>query len=370
MNVHSYDSLYENMKNYMSSNQKKVTDYNEGSIISTIFEAVARSLERAYIDVRNGYSNNLKQIPYELFNFKKKEGAYSTGSVTFSRATPINKKTIIPIGTIISDGEHKFRTTGMGEIKIGDKDSNDVPVTAEETGLNNNVDANTITVIESILSDDIVAVNNKNRTTGGTDTETDVQLEERFKQFINGLQGTNIYGFKSSILSIKGIRSVAIVEHHPAKQNIYNATVYVDDGTGILTPELKQSVEDTINGKDNSVYPGCRAAGIQVLVASAEPVNVKLSVKVLVYRTDEETARADVKDAMVEEINGLTIGKDIEIFKLINRLSQIGYVKNVTKINIIHGEEVQPTDFEILENQIARITADAIEVEVGQYEVK
>ena len=72
MNVETYGNILNRMKNHMIAGQNKITDFNKGSIIMTIFESVARPMEQAYIDTRNGYMNNLRAIAYSVFDFEKK----------------------------------------------------------------------------------------------------------------------------------------------------------------------------------------------------------------------------------------------------------------------------------------------------------
>lgn len=364
MNTQSYNQIYDKMKNNMIANQETLTDFNEGSMISTMFESIARIGERFYIETRNGYSNNLKAIPYSIFNFKRKEGAKAAAIVKFKRSVPIGTKTIIPIGTQVSNGTYFFYTTSVGSINADELESNSISVVADKVGIAYNVPANSITTIESAVSSDIVSVNNDTRASGGTDRETDLQMLSRFKIYINGLQGTNNYGFKSAVLSIEGVRSVSIVEQFPPLYNIFNAIVYVDDGTGNLSNELKLKIEDTINGNDTQVKPGCRATGMQVLVMPAKPVNIKINVEVKVYRTDEDTAKFDVKESLVEEINSLSIGENVIISSLILKLRRISYVRDVPYLAIVDGEGTKTTNLDLNEDQIARISADDIEVTV------
>lgn len=347
MITQTFEEIYNTAKNYVIANQSKITDFNDGSIISTIFEAFARILERFYIDTRNGYSENLNAIPQSVFDFKKKEGTKATAKVIFSRDVASTQKTIIPVGTKVASGNFIFITTTVGSILANEINSNQIPVEAQSVGIDYNVAANTITSIESILPSDIKTVNNPVKASGGTSEETKSELLARFKTFINGLQGTNIYGVKSRVLSLSGVRSVSVDEHFPLENDIYNATVYVDDGTGGLTPELKQQVEDVINGDDTSVNQGARAAGINIRVLNATAVPITVTCTVSVYRVDNETATFDIRNAIEEEINGLGINENVVITDLILRLRRISYVKDC-KITL-------PTDnVEIGINQIAR----------------
>lgn len=344
---YNFQEIYDRAKNYLIANQDKITDFNDGSVISTLIETFARILERFYIDTRNGYASNLNSIAQTVFDFEKKQGQKATGKVVFSRATPSSQITVIPIGTKVSSGSFMFVTTQQGSILSGEVNSNEIPVQATEIGLPYNVAANTITSLDSLLPADIVSVNNPNKCTGGTNTETESELLARFKQYINGLQGTNIYGLKSKVLGLSGVRSVSVDEHFPMLDDFYNATVYVDDGTGGMTPELELAVNDVINGDDTEVNQGARAAGIniRVLAATAVPVNVKC--RVSIYRVEDATAMFEIRNAIEEQINGLGINENVTITDLILRLRRLSYVKDC--------EITEPSaNIEIGINQIAR----------------
>lgn len=352
MNVQSYESLLSEMIKYMQANQDKLTDFNEGSIVRTMFEAIARNLESFYIDGRNGYQNNLKAIPYAVFGFTKKSGSKATANVIFSRAEPLNEESSIPIGTQISADGLVFYTTISGKINSGEINSDPISVEAAEIGTEYNVNGGTITTIDSALSSDIISVNNPLRASSGTDDEKDSEMLARFKTYINGLQGTNTYGLKSSILSIPDVRSCSIHENFPAKDFIYNFDVFIDDGTGSITEELKQKVIDVIEGEDTSSNPGCRAAGINCQVSAASPVSVNISLTCKVYRTEEATAMYDIKNAIQEEINSLGINEDVILTSIIMRLRRISYIKDVS--NIVLSGAASSGNVEIGDSQIAR----------------
>lgn len=334
MNTQSYDDIYNKAKNLMIANQDKITDFNKGSVVATIFETMARILERVYVDVRNGYANNLKATPESIFDFKKKAGQKATAKVVFSRSVAIPEQSVINVGTKVSSGNYVFETTQLGTIAENETDSDPISVQAVDIGLDYNVPANSINTIESVLSSDIVSVSNSLKATGGTNEETETEMLARFKTYINGLQGTNPYGLKSAVLAIEGVRSVSIDEHYPPENNIYNATVYIDDGTGGLTTELKDKIEMVINGDDTSVYPGQRACGLNIRVLPATVVNINIEVTCDIYRTEEATAMFDINQALQEEINGLEIGDDVVLTSLILRLRRISYIKDVSNLTI------------------------------------
>lgn len=350
MNTKNYNTLLDEMKESAIAGGSGITDFNSGSNIMTIFEAVARPMEQAYIDTRNGYTNNLRAIPYSVFDFKQKPGQRATVQVNFTRNAALTSVSTIPSGTRISNGSLFFITTSAATIGVGQTVSNNVGAVAEDIGLKYNVNENTITTIESNLSAEIVSVTNPYQAVGGTDAETQTQMLRRFKYFINGLQGSNRYGIMAGVLGVEGVRSVSIDEHFPPKQDIYNFTVYVDDGTGSMTPTLKNAIEDLINGTDTEENPGLRAAGTNVEVTTATPVNIPITVTATIYRVEEARVRNEITTKLQEYINGLGIHENVILSSIIVLLKQIPGITDISGLTIDGG-----TDNKIIAvNQIAR----------------
>lgn len=359
MNAETYNSILERMKNHMIAGQSKISDFNAGSMIMTLFESVARPLEQAYIDTRNGYMNNLRAVAYSVFDFEKKGGTNASVNVVFSRVNASSASVTVPSGTKISDGSYTFITTERAIIAANATESNAVSATAENTGTDYNLAANTITTIESVVPSEVVEVTNPAKAYGGADSESDTEMLARFKNYINGLQGTNYYGLKSGVLGIDGVRSVGIAEHFPPKNNIYNVTVYVDDGTGNLTDTLKETIETKINGEQTSENPGLRAAGIQVDVMSATNVPITVSVTCKTYRTEDALAISEIKQAIEQAINGLGINEKVVWTDIILALRRISYVKDVSNL-LINGAS---DNISINIDQIARFESANVTVE-------
>ena len=350
MDIKNYDTLLTEMKESAIANGSGITDFNAGSNIMTIFEATARPIEQAYIDTRNGYTNNLRAIPYSIFDFKQKPGQKASVDVVFTRNEALSSVSTIPLGTRVSNGSLVFITTSAATIEIGETTSNSVGATAEEVGLEYNVAEDTITTIESNLSAEIVGVNNPAQAVGGTDAETQTQMLRRFKYFINGLQGSNKYGIMAGVLGVEGVRSVSIDEHFPPKSNIYNFTVYVDDGTGSLTEDLKNTVVDLINGTDTEENPGLRAAGLNCEVTAATKVDINIELTATIYRVEEARVQNDITVKLQEYINGLGIHENVVLSSIIVLLKQIPGITDISGLTVNNS-----TDNIIIDvNQIAR----------------
>lgn len=358
MDSKNYDTLLTEMKESAIAAGSGITDFNSGSNIMTIFEAVARPIEQAYIDTRNGYTNNLRAIPYSVFDFKQKLGQRATVDVKFTRNAALSTVSTIPSGTRVSNGNLVFTTTANAVIGVGETISNEVGAIAENVGLEYNVKENTITIIESNLSAEIVSVTNPRQAVGGTDAETQTQMLKRFKYFINGLQGSNRYGIMAGVLSVEGVRSVSIDEHFPPKSDIYNFTVYVDDGTGSLSQDLKNTVTDLINGNDTEENPGLRAAGTNVEVSAATIVSINIELTATIYRVEEARVQNDITVKLQEYINGLGIHENVVLSSIIVLLKQIPGITDISGLTVNGSTD----NIVIGVNQIARFGSVDIEI--------
>lgn len=356
MIARQYDDIYNELKNITIAKQGRITDFNEGSIISSLYEAIASVVERVYLEGRIGYDDMLKAVPRLIFGFTPKGGQRASASVVFSRAKASDIRTVIPVSSKVASGNYIFVTTEVGVIEPGQLQSNNVAVQAETVGLDYNVPANTITTLSSIMPLDVVEVTNPVKAAGGTNAESDAEVEARFKLYINGLQGGNNYGIKSAALSVEGVRSASIEEHFPPIDDIYGFTIYVDDGTGGMSKELQQAIEDKMNGDDTSINPGQRPAGVFCRVLSATPVPVTVEATCYIYRVDRAKADFEIRQAIEEEINGLGIAENVVLTSLVLRLRRLGYVKDV-KITT-------PKDnIDISKSQIARLETAKILLE-------
>lgn len=354
MEVKNYYDILTDLTNWFITNQNKITDFNDGSIINAMFGAFSSETEKLYLATKLGFVQNLRNIPYSVFDFKRKEGTYATGTVVFSRASAKDFETIIPAETEISGSGRNYITTEIGKITANSLESTPITVRSVEIGSDNNIEANNIDTIVSVLSSDIVAVRNDIKIGGGCDEETEIEMLKRFKDFIAGLQGTSKYGMKSAAENIPGVRSVNVVEDFSGS-DIYQVKIYAEDGSGSLASDVKQKIIDVIEGDGTSPNPGKRAPGINVLVTNPESVPVSFSIKATVSRIDSEIAKAEIKNTVREYINGLSIGDDVILTSVMLKVRSLSYVQDVSISS--------PTENIIIaNNQIARFNNAIIDL--------
>ncbi|MHB9296086.1 hypothetical protein PilKf_01840 [Pillotina sp. SPG140] len=364
MRIKTYTELYDQMRNYMIINQNKVTDFNEGAVLTSLIEAIARELEMLYIRARSGFETYMRDLPLSIFNVEKLTGVKATTSVTFSRAQSLNFSTGISKGTIVSTGTEQFVTTTDGTIAEGMVDSLPIPVIAEGIGTVYNVAAHSIQVMVSKLSSDIVAVSNAYAATGGMESESWADYLNRFTDYIWGLQRTNYYGFLSGLKQAQLIRSMYVEEHFPMADDIWNATVYIEDGSGGITSEGLAAIKALIDGDGTASNPGYRAPGINIRYKPPLPVPIDVSVQAFVsydIRYDEiETALIErmLEEQLAGFINAKHIGQSVLLSDMIVELKRATFLSDVKILT--------PTEDVCIEkNQIVRFNSGTIEVVVN-----
>jgi uncharacterized phage protein gp47/JayE len=337
--------------------QDSITDFNEGSNIHTLLDTVSRIGERLYVAIRQGYNENLRLVPYSNFRFTRKQGTYAHGTAVFSRSNPLTGRTIIPTGTRISDGSKAYATTEVGYIEPGNTDSNPIKIIAITAGALSNIPAHVLNTIESAVPSDIVVVTNDVPLTDGTDIESDTEFDERFKIYINGLQGTNDYAIMSAVLELPIVRSVSIKNHKPPLRNIFNMSVYVDDGSGTATEETLAVAKLEIEGDGTVQHQGHLAPGVNVRVLPPQTVPVDFSVVAYVYRADILESENEIRRIITDYVNSLSIGKSAIISEIISRLKQIPFVEDIP-INEFSPTENIPAG----SDQILRFSSAVVDI--------
>jgi uncharacterized phage protein gp47/JayE len=331
METKSFDQIMTSMRNYVISHQDKLTDFNDGAVLESQLEATARELAQLYVRCRVGFSSYLRALPYSVFNFKKKEGLKASVSLVFSRAKPFSYETPVPAGSVVAAGGLKFITTEAGKVPSGMKDSNAVTAIAEAVGEKYNVGAQSVKTLITALPADIVAVNNASPATGGVNSEDWSSYISRFADFILGLSRTNIYGFLSGLTETHLVRSLQIEEHFPPINNIWNMSVYLEDGSGGMTEEAIAQVKAKIDGNQTKTNGGYRAPGIHVRYLTPEKTLINLNIVVtttqdVVNDVGKSVVIYEVTEAVKNFINALLIGHQVLISDLIVVLRRIPYI--------------------------------------------
>jgi uncharacterized phage protein gp47/JayE len=329
-NPKTYVAILEDMKAWIIANQDYITDFNEGSVITAFCEAVSQEVEQLYLRGKVGFTKYLPLLPFYAFGFSKQAGSTSAGTVIFSRNVATVDAVTIEIGTIVSTPSGlQFVTTAAGTIASGNTDSGSVTVEANDVGSAYNVPAHAISVVTTPVVG-VDTVDNATATTGGADEESDNAFLQRFREYILGLGRGTTWGLVAGAKSVEGVRSASVLEHFPPVTGYYNATVYIDDGAGNAPAELIAAVEDVLYGDGTTSNPGYKPAGINIRVLAPTLVTTDVTVEL----TDTaEVARdyitATVESVISDYINNLTIGQDVIVSEIVQRVMEVQGVYDV-----------------------------------------
>jgi uncharacterized phage protein gp47/JayE len=232
----------------------------ERKIVDTVADVVAEASVDQFVldyqyDIDTKVGVDLDKF-VALFGFARQAGRQSTGSVTFSRATPAERDIVITTGTQVVcpatsiSPQSTFFTTAPVVIPIGATQA-EAPIQAADVGPLGNVAAGTITQMGTTSVTDVSAVSNDNSTTGGTSVESDAELRVRFKNTIfRNVSGTrdqylalaiaskyaskaNVIGPQSRFIEYIQIEpDLVILSQIPYSKWTYNFDYYVTSGTG------------------------------------------------------------------------------------------------------------------------------------------
>lgn len=100
--IKKFNSILASMINWVSGATDKITDFNVGSVIRTLLEAIAMELEELYYQLLKAVEEAIEEAIYRAFNFPRNPAVKATGLVTFYRSPGSDVAIIIPRGSLVS----------------------------------------------------------------------------------------------------------------------------------------------------------------------------------------------------------------------------------------------------------------------------
>ena len=191
----------------------------ERKIIDAVGEAIAECYLDGYVasftwDLDTKTGADLEQF-IGIFDFGRLQGRKAVGTITFTLTAPATVAVVLPIGLQVfvpgggSGGSDLFfLTTQPSTIPVG-ATSISVPAEAADPGVAGNVGANTVVGIGAATQ--VTTVTNLLAFSGGTDTESDSQLRQRFKdQFLRNIAGTRDF-YAALALNSESVSQVNVI---------------------------------------------------------------------------------------------------------------------------------------------------------------
>ena len=262
---------YEAIKQRILDNIKSDIDKREGSFTQNMISPVSEELAKIYLEqrdlldmafVRNGFFNYLDDKCWE-YGIDRKIGTSAVGEVTFEGADG----TSISNGTVIHHNDLYYVVLNDADISNGKAD---LIVEAYEMGKKYNVIRNT----EFALKENIQGVTRvyaKEDFKGGTDTETDEELRDRYfdtikKSYTSG----NVAHYEAWTTEVSG---VGLCKVYPLKNGNGTVEVVITDSNMLgASSELIESVKANIEEK--------RPIGANVSVVSATEKAINITANI------------------------------------------------------------------------------------------
>lgn len=297
----------------LESNSRQLTpqisDFQEGSVIRSLFESFAIELATLYEQMelvyQAGFVDTAEEANLErvvaILGIKRNEPDFATGEVTFVRDQGSVDTLIVPMGTLVTTEEapvleeseggdllkKAYLTIEEGLLAVGES-AVTVKVQAETRGRELATDAETVTVMPRPVPGIKYVTNSRPIRFLGRDRESDEALRQRAKQVLLSSGRASITSIENALLSMPGVRAVRIHED-PTRPGLIQ--VYVDGLTERNRGALQKRIDEV------------RAAGIFVALAPAQPIHLTLVLRIAVdprVKGEEQVAVEQAVSVAVE----------------------------------------------------------------------
>lgn len=337
--IKSMNDVFKNLVNLTTARSDRLTDFNVGSALRTMYEAASIQFEEFYWAMAQNTQYAIENSVYEAFGFSQRVSLASTGTVTVTFNTALASEIAFPQGTVFcTSGDYGyiyFESTDdvfaeIGTIQI------DIPVQCKELGTIGNIPEGAITTIVT-SNPSISSVTNTEAFTNGTNAETKAERKTRFQQYIRSLGRGTADALVYGTLEVEGVTGAAVDDSYMGY-----VIVYAHDSDGNLSDELRKAI------KDNLEY--YRAAGIEVEVLPIVKHQIDVPVTVIVSdNVNTDTYAASITTLITNKLNAYVVGNSFYVSDIIASIKD-AYMDTV--INVIVPASLK--DVMLANNEVVR----------------
>lgn len=297
----TFNELYELFINELQNQNPNLTDDATGSILDVVGGTVATAVyeiqaltvdefRKTFFDTANGPeitggNDDLQDLAVDHFGdqFKRPDASKSSGVVTFTRPNTDFGNFTIPAGTVVKTPANAAGTSQRFETEA-DVEMTGLSINASAiasvAGVAGNVQANTITQIESTLDDASVTVNNSSAFSGGEEKQNDVEYRETIRTLLQSLKGGTLAAIQAKAQAVAGVEFakaveflVSVIEWDTGTNtpigdsfSIPRAKVFIADANGNSSQTLIDAVKTALDS--------VRAAGVKVEVFGVTAITI------------------------------------------------------------------------------------------------
>lgn len=338
LQIKSFHEVFNNLVDWTTARTDKITDFNVGSAIRTLYDAISIQFEEFYFAMKQNVLWAIENAVYESFGFELRTSHNSTGYVTVTFEDPLPNPMVFPVDTVFCTSavynymyfestEEIYAETGSLNVMI--------PVRCKTEGSVGNVPAGAITTI--VQSNAMIAsVTNDTSFADGADAETASERKKRFQYYIKTLaRGTRdavMYG----CLEVEGVSGAWVDDSY-----IGYVKLYAHDAKGELPEDLRQAI---MRNMENY-----RAAGIEIQVLPIVARHLDLSLRILIGNNyDVETYNELLYDLVIGKMEEYTVASNFYLVDIIQAIKS-AYNDIVVNIQVLQG-----ADTVIGENELVR----------------
>lgn len=345
--IKSRTSIVASMINRITALSDELTDFNIGSKIRTILEAVGSELDEFYQALLKGLYEAIPVAIYKTFAFSREEATASSGYVTFTRIPGTTSEINISEGTTVAipNSDYQYATVGDYTLASGEA-TIDVLVACTTTGDGTNCLANTITEIVDFIHDDIASVTNNSAFTDGTDIENDSDRKTRFQEWLNTLARATKESIAYGAGTVQLTNDTGIVTEEVKNVIVWEPCIDEDDNTKVgyvdvylwngvdgASTELISKTKQVLygyTGDDGNKVPGWKAAGIILSVYAVSTDNIDVTGEITLEDDYEESSvETDLGTAIDEYFSGLAIGETLIWGQLYEKMMAVDGVEDL-----------------------------------------
>ena len=350
---------YYNLK--LGEGETKITDFNEGSEIRNLLEAIAvdhyilmqqvnEAGNIAFIQTAEGFWLD-KHGANPFINLPRILGEASTGVVTFSMPEEQEMNLNIPGGTILisSSTGLEFLTTTDCTIEVG-ATSTTVNAKCATSGEDGNIPADDLTIIYGSVFANGLTVTNEEPFVGGLDMEDDDVYRERLLSHVRKDDFGSI-GYYTDLLSdIPGVHDVALVDAtgYTKKALINGHDKPVSDSILLEALSKLTNVENIVLGHSFTVdAPTYKTLNLEISLDTTSEYSETQLQNIL------ETYINGGESDYIISYDGYNIGQDLKASDLADMFFVLDRVVNVSIVDSDTG--VGLTDIVVSDSEVLKL---------------
>ena len=342
--------------------ETRVTDFNEGSEIRNLIEAVAVMSYAILEDeteasklpfIATSYGTYLDRIGENPFiNLPRVQGNVSIGTATFTLASAQASDVMIPAQTLLEDSVVGLEFVTMDDLIIEAGDTTgDVSVECLTDGVDGNIGSGLLTVItDPAVDTSLVSVSNSEAFSGGSDYEDDEDYRTRLLENVQA-DGFGTLGYYTKLADgVDGVHDVKFVSDASYTRKVLVNGFTRETPESVLLDVLAvfSDVNNLVLGHsftvDKPSYTSALALTFTLDVLSEQSTtDLTNLVTKIVYGGAWDRA----------EFDGLSIGEDLTKQLLVDGLSLIDDIQSVSVKVTGQSSEFDTTS--VTANQVVKL---------------